>query len=154
MRFIQRLSFLLTFLPDAEEVLHTEAYGGNTDPADEPHEDRLSACPDQLYDMGIEADGRHCHDNEKLTEFLERAGDERRKIEYRCDDRGKDKEQDEPGKYFFKAECGTGRRVQLFFFARTHEGQYQGDWNDREGAREFHDCRLVKRCLLYTSRCV
>lgn len=144
-RICTRISFFAAILPDAEKMLHTEAYGGNSDPADEAHENWFSTRPDQLYNMGIEADGGHCHDDEKLAEFLERAGNKRRKIEYRRHDRGKDKEQNEPGKYFLETKCGASRCIQPLFLPRTYEGQYQGDWDNSEGTREFHDRRLIKR---------
>lgn len=132
-------------LPDSEKMLHAEAYRGNADPADEPHENGFAACFNKLYNMGIEADGRHCHDDEKLTELLERPGDEGRQVEHRRDNRGEHKKQDKPGKYFFEAECGAACRVQLFFLARAHESENQRDWNDGERTRKFYNRRLVER---------
>ena len=62
------------FLPDAADVLHQETYCRDADPAGAAHENRFSAGADQLDDIAVKADGRHCHDDEEFAEPFERIG--------------------------------------------------------------------------------
>lgn len=58
--------------PQSEDALHQEADAGNAGPAAQAHKDWFAAGLDQLYDIGIESDCAHRHNNKEFTQRLER----------------------------------------------------------------------------------
>lgn len=58
--------------PQSEDALHQEADAGNAGPAAQAHKDWFAAGFDQLYDIGIESDCAHGHNNKEFTQRLER----------------------------------------------------------------------------------
>ena len=125
-------------------MLHAETDCGNADPTAKPHKDRFSARFDKTDDVGVEANRRHSHDNKEFAEFFQRAGDGSGQGKYGRYDGSQHKKQDEPREYFFEAERGAGRCVQLFFFPGTHESKHQCDRYNGECTRELDDSGLIE----------
>lgn len=50
----------------AQSYLHSQAYQGDADPAAQTHENRFSAGFYKLYDIGVETDSHHCHDDKEF----------------------------------------------------------------------------------------
>ena len=55
----------------AQSYLHSQAYQGDADPAAQTHENRFSAGFYKLYDIGVETDSHHCHDDKEFGQRLE-----------------------------------------------------------------------------------
>ena len=145
-------------------MLHGKADNSDPDPTAQSHENRLATRFDQLYDVCIEADGSHRHNDEELGEFLKRL--EKRNINARHDRNGRDnrrehKEQDKKWEYAFEAEPASFAAALLFQLCGAVKRQHERDRDDRQRPCQLYDGRRVKRvgagvqpCLLYTSRCV
>ncbi len=58
-------------LPKMHQMLHHKRYERNADPAGEAQQNGTTACFYKLNDIGVESDGTHCHDNEKLGQLLQ-----------------------------------------------------------------------------------
>lgn len=58
--------------PQSEDSLHQEADAGNAGPTAQPHKDWFTAGFNELYDIGIESDCAHRHNNKEFTQRLER----------------------------------------------------------------------------------
>ena len=56
--------------PDAQQPLHEQGYQRDTDPAAEPHKDRLTTVFYQLYNIGMQTDCPHRHNDKELAQLL------------------------------------------------------------------------------------
>ena len=148
-------------LPQSQDVLHSQADGGDGHPAAEAHEDGLAARLHEMHDVGVQADGGHGHDDEELRQRFERL--EHGRVDagghcYRGDDGRGQEQQDEHGQRATQAEtsqlaCGLHHAVPLRFerdgvaaFATRHpNAQHQRDGDDGQRAGELHDSGLVER---------
>ncbi len=86
-------------------MLHQKADARDADPAAKPHEDGLAAGFHQFYQVGVQSDGAHGHDDEKFGEFFGRAEDGSGDAERRAhggDHRGQDEEQDKKRENLFE----------------------------------------------------
>ena len=102
--FVLRDFFIIDFLPYSEYMLHSKAYERDAQPAAEPCKDRLPAGFYQFYDIGVQTDGGHCHDDQELAQLFERIRYGRRKLEYGSYNGSKYKEQNKERKGFLQAE--------------------------------------------------
>ena len=117
-------------------MLHQKADAGDSDPAAEAQQNRLSAGFDQLRQVGVEADGGHGPDDEELAQVLERGEHGRRRPQGRADggdDRGEDEKQDKPGEDPPQPDPAAG----LAGLPRAEERQHQGDGDDGERPGEL-----------------
>ena len=59
-------------LPQAQHVLHYEAHYSDANPAAEAHQNGFATSFNQLYDIGVKADGAHGQHNEEFAQGLQR----------------------------------------------------------------------------------
>ncbi len=88
-------------------MLHEQAGAGNARPAAGAHEDRLAAGFDQLYQVGVEADGGHGQDDEEFGQLfkgLEHVGANAGHGGHGGDNGRQDEEQDKEGENLFQLE--------------------------------------------------
>lgn len=71
-------------LPQMHHVLQEQADAGDADPAAKSHKEGLSASFDQLYDVGVEADGSHGQHDEELGKLFDRGEEVRRHTHGSC----------------------------------------------------------------------
>ena len=110
----------MPLLPYAKYMLHPQAYQRNSHPAAESGEDRFASGPDQFYDVCVQTDRSHCHDDEKFAEFLQRGCDPSGKLEHSCHYRSQHENRTKKGKALFQAE---GRTFGRFGFPSPIDGQ-------------------------------
>ena len=89
------------YLPDAQDSLHQKTDAGDGNPAAKSCEYGFAAALDQMYNVCVPPDGGHGHNDQKLTQFLERIGNSGRQLKHRSDYGGKHKKEHEERKNFF-----------------------------------------------------
>ena len=123
-------------------MLHAQAHAGDGNPAHKAHDDGLAAGADHLDQVGVQADGRHGHDDEELGQFLQ--GLEQGSIHTGShadggDDRSQQEEEDEEGEHLFQREAALLGFAALAGLGGAEDGQHQGDGDDGQGAGQLDD---------------
>ena len=143
---------------DSQCCLHKKTHRRNPHPAAESHKDRPASGFYQLYQICIESDSRHSHDNEKLTQLFNRRCYGTWKRKYCSDHRGQDKKQDKKGENLFYLKGSPGFLPCCLCFSHLPESQDQRNGNDRQSPGQLHDsCRVQGIASVYAvprrSRC-
>ncbi|CAN3971251.1 putative deoxyribonuclease YcfH, partial [Dysosmobacter welbionis] len=134
--FLLRRAMRQGVLPDPQQVLDQQADAGNGHPAAEAHEDGLAAGLHQLHDVGVQTDGCHGHDDEKLAGVFQEAHRSRRDGQNRGDDGSQQEQQHKPGEDFLDVHLGA---ALLSLPAGPQQGQHQRDGDNGQGPGHLHD---------------
>ena len=136
----------LTNLPDSHQMLGNEADTGDADPAAKSHEDWFSAGFYKLYNIGVQPDGCHSHDDKELAQGFKGIKKADRYAKVYChsgDHRSAYKKENEKREdffeiYFFRA---------LFCASGALECQKQCDGDDRPCTGKFYRYSIIKCCI-------
>lgn len=90
-----------------------------------------------MHDVGVQADGRHGHDDEEFAQLLKRRGHGGRELEQGGDHRRQHKKQHKKRENLLQAHFTGPRRV--LFLPGAHEGQHQCDGDDGQRPGKLDD---------------
>jgi hypothetical protein len=115
-------------------LLQAERHERNSQPAGQSEQDGFETIGQQLFQMGIQADGSHGqHDAELAGGSEQFAGGRSQPAEGACDGSGQEPE-NEPGENFDETEVACIR-----VFAGYEDRQYEGNGDNHQRAGQLHN---------------